>query len=167
MNSRYSSSSVKSLIKVCIPLILVGCTSSQPKAQSEPMMNCPMTPSHSAIFEKASETFSNAPGLSETQKKKLTEIYRKTLTDAMQIRKDIVDQKAMLFELVATTDYAAPEVDRIKKKIVDLDQKRLTLMFKALSDVQAIVGYGKGKEDIYKHFRDYEVPTHGHEVTQN
>lgn len=30
----------------------------------------------------------------------------------------------------------------------------------SLSDVQKIVGYGKGKEEIYRHLRDYELP-HG------
>jgi len=110
------------------------------------------------IMERASMAFANAEGLTQEQKLKLSEIYKRVYTESMQIRRDIGQSKSLLFMTLAKTNYKASEVTELKKKIVNLDQKRLNLMFSALDDVQSVVGKGVAAEKLYRHFEDFEIP---------
>jgi hypothetical protein len=121
--------------------------------RAEPTANTP-----DAIAERGAHAFIDAPGLSDGQKEKLLGVFNQTYASAMTIRKDIGQSKSLLFKLVASKDFKSKEVEDLKKRIVDLDQKRIKIMFKALADVQAIVGTGDDKEEIYKHFYDFEYP---------
>jgi len=118
------------------------------------------------IRDRAAEMFTNSPGLTVEQKAKLTVIYQRTYGEAMTIRKEIGQNKSMLFELIATKNFKSKEVNTLKKRLVDLDHKRLEVMFQALEDVQNVVGTGKGSEEIYKHLRDYEIPRPGRMLTE-
>ena len=114
------------------------------------------TPQHIAM--RAAEAFSGAPGLSAEQKMKLHAVYTRVYSEATQIRRDIGQSKSLLFMMLANSDYKSADITRLKKKIVELDQKRLTLMFDALNDVQKIVGKGIEAEKIYKHLHENEFP---------
>lgn len=149
MKSRYAFRFMQLALIVWVFAGALGCANCNKKTETK--VSRP-----GEIMMKASEVFSNAPGLTVDQKHKLAEVYRKVFADAMQVRKEIFENKSELFTAVAQVDYNSKQVDRLKAKIVELDQKRLVLMFKALADVQAIVGYGKDKEEIYRHLREYE-----------
>lgn len=149
---------------VLIAALLVGCaskkTSENPeldqRVKAEPTANSP-----EAIAHRAGQVFSNAEGLSPEQKMKLSDIYTRVYLEALAIRTEMGQSKSLLFKLVSSKDYKSKEVDQLKKKIVELDQRRLDIMFKALDDVQKIVGFGEGKGEIYQHFREYELPYRG------
>jgi hypothetical protein len=104
--------------------------------------------------------FSDAEGLEPHQKAKLSEIYSNVYQQSMSIRREIGKSKSLLFATLASDNYKAIDVENLKTKIVDLDQQRLNIMFKALDDVQAVVGTGIGKSHIYKHFQEHEYPQH-------
>ncbi len=110
-----------------------------------------------AMVDRAAQAFSNIEGLAPEKKTKLSEIYTRTFTESMSIRKEIGQSKSLLFKTLAKTDYKNSEVKTLKKKIVNLDQKRLNLMFKALEDVQTVVGKGADAEKIYEQLQDYET----------
>lgn len=114
------------------------------------------------ILQRAASMFANAEGLTAEQKEKLTSIYTKVYIESMQIRKDLGKSKSLLFSTLSKPDYQPSEITNLKKRIVDLDQKRLDVMFAALDDVQAVVGKGQGSEKLYKHFERYEYPETGH-----
>jgi len=143
---------------------LLGCASAKinsetdldRKVREEPHANSPED-----IANRAAKVFSEAPGLSEDQKRKLSAVYLAVYAEAMAIRTEIGQSKSLLFKLIATTAYKSKEVDQLKQKIVALDQRRLKIMFEALADVQKIVGHGPGKENIYRHFRQHENPFEG------
>ena len=111
------------------------------------------------IMERAALAFASADGLTAEQKMRLSEIYKRVYTESMQIRQDIGKSKSLLFMTLAKVDYKTSDVTNLKKKIVTLDQRRLTLMFSALDEVQAIVGKGIEAEKIYRHFQEYEFPS--------
>jgi hypothetical protein len=111
-----------------------------------------------AIADRGAQSFINAPGLTPDQKQRIMAVYVRTYNDAIQIRKDIGQSKSLLFKTIATKKIGSKEVESLRKHIVDLDHKRLEVMFKALKDVQEIVGTGDEKEEIYKHFYDFEYP---------
>lgn len=112
----------------------------------------------SAIGQRAAEVFASAPGLTDEQKQKLLAIYSRTYIEASEIRIKMGKGKSLLFKLVASVNYKSKDVEDLKNKIVSWDKKRLDIMFKALADVQAVVGYGHGKEELYEHLRNYQTP---------
>jgi len=142
-------------------LLLNSCSSSQKEKDAELSMKVKMqepadTPDQ--IMHRAAAAFSNAEGLTAQQKWMLADIYTSVYTQSMQIRRDMGQSKSLLFMTLAKKDYKKSEISELKKKIVALDAKRLEIMFKALDDVQRIVGKGIEAEKIYKHFQDYELP---------
>lgn len=110
------------------------------------------------IARRAAEDFIGMKGITPDQRAKLMTIYIATYDEALKIQKEISTEKVKLFDLISSTAYTSLAVDKLKQKIVDLDQLRLIVMFKALADVQNVIGYGKEKAPIYKHFYDYEKP---------
>ncbi len=109
-----------------------------------------------SIAQSAISTFLNVPGLNDEQRQKLMEIYRNTYVSANEIRTQIAEHKTTLFKLAATQAYESKQLKNLRDKITALDQRRLVIMYRALEDVQKVVGYGPGKEDLYKHLRDYD-----------
>lgn len=140
---------------------LTSCSSSQKAADAELDQRVKAQPEASTpaeIAKRAADTFANAPNLSEDQKARLRAIYLRVSTEAAEIRKEIGQSKSLMFQLVAKKDFKSSDVQRLKSKIVDLDLKRLQIMFKALEEVQAVVGFGSDREELYRHLRDYEFP---------
>ena len=118
----------------------------------------PQTNSPEEILNRAADRFSNSPDLNQKQKDKLKLIYLSVYHSAKGVGGEIGKAKSLLFETLAKKDYKAKEVEDLKNRIVELDKKRLDLMFEALDDVQAIVGHGKDRHELYKHLFDYEGP---------
>ena len=110
------------------------------------------------IARRGANSFISAPGLTEVQRQKLMEVYTRTYLGAEEIRGQIGQSKSLLFKMVAKSNYKSKEMEELRNKVVALDQKRLQIMFQALSDVQGIVGYGGDKEEFYRHFEMHEMP---------
>lgn len=103
------------------------------------------------------DAFINSPDLTAAQKEQLKAIYGRTFAQARVYQAELAEMKTKLFQTLASRDYKSKDITNMKKEITKLDQKRLDLMFGALSEVQGIVGYGADKEKIYKHLRDYDL----------
>lgn len=156
------------LIPFTLLLALSSCVSSQapaPTQLNDKVAAQAPADSPEQIMERAAAAFSNAPGLSPEQKLKLNAIYVRVYRQSMQIRRELGQSKSLLFMTLAKVDYKNSEITNLKKKIVGLDQQRMTLMFSALDDVQRVIGKGIEAEKIYRHFQDYEIPhTHVKDV---
>lgn len=140
---------------------LQGCAVNEPRPDpSQPTLaerqaaNQPNNP----IARRAAEDFIGMKGITPDQRARLITIYLSTYDQALKIQKEITTSKIKLFDVISSTSYSSGTVETLKQKIVDLDQTRLVIMFKALADVQDVVGYGKDKEPLYKHFYDFEHP---------
>jgi hypothetical protein len=151
------------LIFLC--LLISGCVSNPVQKDNDLNMKIAAekpadTPDE--IAQRGASTFISAPGLSDAQRQKLMEVYTRTYFGAENIRTQIGQAKSLMFKMIAKQNYKSKEMQTLKTKIVGLDQSRLQLMFQALADVQAIVGYGNDseKEKIYQHFEKFEVPNH-------
>lgn len=150
------------IVILCAGTLLIASCSSKDKAadleferqiHAQPEANSP-----NEIADRAAEAFANAPGLTNEQKSKLKVVYQRVYGEASAIRKEIGQSKSMMFQLVASNDYKSADIQRLQKKIVALDLKRLDIMFKALEEVQGIIGYGKDKDELYWRLRHYEFP---------
>lgn len=153
----------KHLVLVILSGLVLGACSTEPKKTEldQQVKAQPATVTPEQIAQRAAESFSNAPGLSVEQKAKLADIYTKTYGESLAIRAEIGQSKSLLFKLIASKNYKSAEVNTLKKKITTLDEKRLSLMFKSMEEVQKIVGYGTDKDEVYKHLREFEFPQHG------
>ena len=154
------------LVKIAILpalVLLAACGSAEKKeeaavnvqVQAQPPADTP-----EQILARAAQTFSTIEGLEPAKQEKLRETYTRVYTDSMNIRREIGQSKSLLFATLAKPDYKASEISKLKKKIVALDEKRLSLMFKALDDVQTIIGKGPGREELFKRLERYETPGH-------
>ena len=120
------------------------------EVQAQNIKAQPVADSPEEIARRAAEIFSKSPNLNDDQKKKIHAIYTNVYDESVAIRREIGQSKSLLYETLVTPDYKSSEVASLKKKIVALDKKRLDIMFKALKDVQKIVGRGADKENIYR-----------------
>lgn len=143
-------------------VLLAACSSTQKKEETAAMNTeiqaQPPVANPEQMLERAAQSFSNIEGLSPEKKAKLTEIYTRTYTESMNIRRELGQSKSLLFKTLAKPDYKTSEIKNLKKKIVSLDQKRLDVMFKALDDVQSVVGKGADAEKVYKQLEGYDTP---------
>ncbi len=103
------------------------------------------------------DSFMNSPDLTAAQKEQLKSIFVRTMGQARSLSAELAEAKSRMFQTLATRDYKSKDISVIKKEITAIDQKRLDLMFGALSEVQGVVGYGAEKEKIYKQLRDYDL----------
>lgn len=103
------------------------------------------------------DAFANSKDLTTQQKSELKAIYGRTFSQSRAYRAELADKKSQLFETLSSRDYKSKDISKLKTEIIEIDQKRLNLMFAALAEVQGIVGYGKDKENIYKQLRDYDM----------
>lgn len=124
------------------------------KIKAEPPATTP-----EEIARRGAYTFISTPGLTQDQRQKLMQVYTRTFFDAEDIRGEIGQSKSLIFKMLASPNYKKSELEALKTKIVELDQKRLRIMFQALEDVQKIVGTGEDKEPFYKHFQEHELPS--------
>ncbi|MBK9323522.1 MAG: hypothetical protein IPM97_11375 [Bdellovibrionaceae bacterium] len=144
-------------------ILIAACGSAEKKeettvatqVQAQPPADTP-----EQILARAAQAFSTIEGLEPAKQDKLRETYSRVYTESMSIRREIGQSKSLLFATLAKPDYKASEITKLKKKIVGLDEKRLALMFKALDDVQAIIGKGPGREELFKRLERYETPGH-------
>lgn len=109
-----------------------------------------------AVASRGAKMLTDLPGLTPEQKQKIGAIYGRTAQEAATIRTQIADIKSSIFATLASKNYKSPEIEKLKNQIVKLDRKRLETMFTALADLQAVIGQGPDKEDIYRRLRDYE-----------
>lgn len=141
---------------------LIGCADAAKKneqAQSEQqkmVREMPAVETPQDIVMRAASIFEGSPDLSDEQKSQLHEIYTGVYDESMAIRREIGDNKTLLYMTLVKKDYKSSEVNKLTKKIVSLDKKRLDIMFKALKDVQKIVGRGAAKESLYKQLGSIE-----------
>jgi Spy/CpxP family protein refolding chaperone len=142
-------------------LLIASCSTKNKAAEMDLERQIHAQPEASSpkeIENRAAEAFANAPGLTNEQKAKLKVIYQRVYAEASGIRKEIGQSKSMMFQLVANNDYRSADIQRLQNKIVALDLKRLDIMFKALEEVQGVIGYGKDKDELYWRLRHYEFP---------
>lgn len=138
----------------------LGC-STAPTTETTPLAekiaNEPAPQGRGEIANRGAHAFLTSPSLTAEQKEKLLAIHGRVYEEVTAINTDLGKTKSLLFKTVSAADYDSKELRDLRERIVRLDRKRLDVMFKALEDVQEIVGYGKGTEDFYKDY-DFSSP---------
>jgi hypothetical protein len=138
-------------------LVAAGCAS---KTSSEKVVEKKIettkAPGPGDLASLGHDAFLNAPGLTEAQKIKLSQIMKDTYGEATKVKTEIGKAKLVLFETITSPDYRQKDVDVLKKKIVQLDKKRMDLMFASLDEVQKVIGRNpETAEYLRKIMRDH------------
>lgn len=137
-------------------LTSMGCATGEDKAMEKQVQAEPTPHGPDAIAARGAQTFLQAPGLTDEQRRKLLEIHTRVYAENSEVQAEIGKAKSLLFKSMISEKYDAALVSNLKKKIVNLDQRRLKIMFGALEDVEKVVGRGPDKEPIYRRFYDHD-----------
>jgi PBP1b-binding outer membrane lipoprotein LpoB len=129
------------LLLITSALALQGCAHSATEKQvDKEVAQEANIKTNADLNAEADKTIDNAQGLSETQKAKLTALRETTKTQIEEARVESLKLRAALIkDVVSTTDKSA-EIDLIKKKLKDLENKRLSATFKAIDQANIIMG---------------------------
>lgn len=149
----------RALLIITSTFLITSCTTTSSDAELDRRIKAERradTPEE--IAQRAAEVFSTAPGLTNEQRDKLHALYLKTYAESKEIRKEIGQMKSLLFKEAATKKFKSKSINDLTSKIVEADQRRLNLMFKAFEEMQNIVGYGEDKKELYEHLRNYDYP---------
>lgn len=135
---------------------VMGCaTQSERELEQKVQAEQPAT-GPDAIAARGAQTFISAPGLTDEQRRQLLEIHTRVYAENTEIGTEIGKAKSLLFKNMIAEKYDAATVAGLKKKLIGLDQRRLNVMFKALEDVEKVVGRGLDKEPIYRRFYEFD-----------
>lgn len=143
--------------------VLVGCASEDKSTKTELDQKVAMQPAISeqgGVASAAHKAFMNAPGITEAQKIKLSEMLTSTFVEAAKIKMEFGKTKGALFEALVSPSSTKKEVDAFKKRLVDLDKKRLDIMIKSLEDTEKIIGKNQQTAEYFKRIF-HEMSTHG------
>lgn len=144
-------------ILITLSLIsIIGCSHTQVVDKQHTQNQIKETGEENPHSSISPDSFINSPDLSPGQKAQLKSIYGRVFAQSRMYKADLIEAKSKMFQLLSSKDYKSYEVSKLKKEIIEIDQKRLDLMFGALAEVQGVVGYGEDKEKIYRQLRDYD-----------
>lgn len=121
---------------------LSGCaTSALEKQVDKEAAAEPPRAMHGELAGKGMDAFRNSPALTETQRRKLSDLHARMMNDTFRIQEEISRLKGVLFDTIVTTPYNAAKAETIKDKLIKLNDKRMTNMFDALTEAEKILGY--------------------------
>lgn len=100
----------------------------------------PSRPMDGGVAYKGLEAIESSR-LSDDQKNQFRELQTRMMVETAQNRDDTSKLKGVLFETLASPQYDRSKVEEIKRRLVKLNQARMENMFRALEEVQKIVGY--------------------------
>ena len=96
---------------------------------------------HGEVAARGMEVILQSPSLSEEQKERFVELHQQMMAKTFKIQNEISKLKGILFESIVSPSYNAEKIDEIKKRLITLNNERMSNMLNALKEVQTIVGY--------------------------
>jgi hypothetical protein len=108
------------------------------------------------LKSEASRIIQTTPGLTDEQRIKLGALRKTTRAQTDALWTQSVKLRSVLMKDLITTNYNENEVELIKKKIKDLEDKRLSVTFNAVEQANTILGHNilKNQEPIMDTFFD-------------
>jgi len=111
----------------------------------------PISVNGRALASRELEIFQNADNLSDEQKENLIELHTKMQQKMRSLKEEKAKLTAVLFRTLVSPDYQEKEYQRIKKRFLDLSEKKNTLVLQGLEKAQRVLGR-RSLEDM-KYYR--------------
>jgi hypothetical protein len=101
------------------------------------------------LNKDASNTIASAPGITDDQRTKLIVIQKSTEEKLAKLREESLKMRELLIQEVVRTDhYNDNEVNRIKSRLKDIENKRLTTLFKGLDQANDVLGHQTQRKQV-------------------
>lgn len=98
-------------------------------------------PSHGPLAARGMDLIMNSKTLSAEQKEKFMNLHRDVMRDTFAIQDEISKHKQVLFETLVEVPFNPARVNEVKKRLINLNEKKMQKMFSALDTAQKILGY--------------------------
>lgn len=152
---------MKAVLKIFVSgvtiLAIINCagkpTPEDVKLEKE-VQSQPAREMHGGVAAKGMEAILTSKSLTEEQKKQLIHLHGEMAKNTFGIQEEISKLKGVLFETITAKPFDRAKVNSLKKKIVNLNDKKMKNMFEALDKVQAIIGE-KSDSDIQDFYRPF------------
>ncbi|MDR3608576.1 MAG: hypothetical protein P4M08_14530 [Oligoflexia bacterium] len=95
---------------------------------------------HAELRTESGQLIESTPGLTADQRVKLVALRDATRADLDSLYSQSLKLRAVLIKDLITTNYNEDEVELIKKRIKDNENKRLTVTFNAVEQANKILG---------------------------
>lgn len=96
---------------------------------------------HTELRTEANQLIQTAPGLSTKQKALLSSLREVTLSQSDALWEQSLKLRSVLIKDLITTQYNEDEVELIKTRIKDLENRRLSLLFNSVEQANLIMGH--------------------------
>ena len=141
---------------------IVSCSLNQKDDLDREVALQPVRPMHGGVAAKGLEAIDSS-ALSASQKAKLKEIHSRMVAETFENQEQTSRLKAVLFETITKQPYDAKKIDAIKKRLLVLNDDKINGMFRALNEVEKVLGQAKPdqKQDIFEglFFKDEGPPS--------
>ena len=101
----------------------------------------------SELHEQTGELIESAPGLTDVQRKQLLSLRDSTRARLQQLNTDSLKLRSVLIKDVLAEKYDEKEVKLVKKRIKELENKKLSTLFDAIESANKILGRGAARHD--------------------
>ncbi len=92
------------------------------------------------LAKKATDEIKTAAGLTESQRTKLLALQESTQEQLKQLRSQSLKLRSVLVKDLFSQDENGYEIELIKRRIQDIERKRLSVAFNALDQANSILG---------------------------
>lgn len=130
----------KHLIVFLSATYFVACASQAEKNVDQKLTQVTPAASPQAIQSSVADSIESTPGLTVEQKSKLRSLSTSTRSQIGEIRNESMKVQSLLLHEVFSEKSKASEIRVLKRKMKDLENKRLAVIFKSVDEARAILG---------------------------
>ena len=123
-------------------------TSPEQKSIESQIEKEPRTFSQQQMVAKGHSILLNHPDMTEEQRRKMKRVYAETMAKSQKIRMEMSKVKGVFFKQLFKSTRNDKELRILRKKLIDLNEKKMDVMFDALYEAQTILGKGFPAEEI-------------------
>lgn len=138
-------------------LTVISCTQKPVASEKEvahDVANEPTRQFHGGVARKGYEIITNSKSLTEEQRQKFFKLHSRMVRETFAIQDEMSKLKVVLFDTVMTKPLDNQKIEVIKKRLIELNNKKMNNMLGALDEVKDILGQIPEKEykELYRPF---------------
>lgn len=123
-------------------MLLQGCAHSAIDQRIDDKLTQETAIKHRAdLSAEANELIKSAPGLSDEQRAELAQLRDKSAAELDSISAQSIKLRGLLIQDVVSSNYDQDEVQAIKTRLKNLENKRLSLVFDTVDQANTILGH--------------------------
>ena len=141
-------------------LVCVGCAYSEADRRlDEELAKTAAVKGRSELKKAADDVIANHPALTEGQRLRLREIRESASSELDSMNADLLKLRALLLRDVVATSYDDEQVERIKARILKLENRKISVLFGAVERANAVLGHED--EATRRAAREFLLDQHG------